>query len=212
MSRDAFAALYGISHATLKRYEYGEVAPKVTFLERVATGERVSLNWLRFGTGEMREPENELKQTKIDVSESPVPEPDLVMIPMVEAKLSAGCGSFETSGDSERTYAFRHDFLARKGSVKDMVLMRVSGDSMTPTIKDGDTVLIDQSQNQPLPGRMYAVGVEDMVYLKHVDARPGKLTLYSDNKAYEPLEIITGDQCENMVRIIGRAIWVGREL
>lgn len=137
---------------------------------------------------------------------------ELVMIPLVEAKLSAGNGSFETSGDSERRYAFRSDFLRRKGNPKTMVLMRVAGDSMEPKIEHDDVVLVDTSQREPHLGRMYAVAVEDLVYLKQVNAEPGKLVLTSANPAYAPLEIdARGDRADG-IRIIGRAIWVGREL
>jgi phage repressor protein C with HTH and peptisase S24 domain len=134
------------------------------------------------------------------------------MVPLVEAKLSAGNGSFETSGDSERRYAFRSDFLRRKGNPNAMVLMRVAGDSMEPKIEHDDVVLVDTSQTVPHLGRMYAVAVEDLVYLKQVNAEPGKLILTSANSAYAPLEIdARGDQADG-IRIIGRAIWVGREL
>lgn len=34
---------------------------------------------------------------------------------MAEARLSAGNGSLEVSGNHERSYAFRLDFLLRKG-------------------------------------------------------------------------------------------------
>lgn len=69
-----------------------------------------------------------------------------------------------------------------------MVLLRVSGDSMQPRIMHNDVVLIDQSQNVPVPGRIYAVGVEDMVYLKIVNAVPGRLILSSSNALYAPIE------------------------
>ena len=50
---------------------------------------------------------------------------------MVKAVLSAGSGSLETNGEYEREYAFRRDFIQRKGSPKNMVLMRVHGDSIS---------------------------------------------------------------------------------
>ena len=136
---------------------------------------------------------------------------EIVMVPMVEARLSAGSGSFETSGSVERHYAFRMDFLRRKGVPAQMVLMRVDGDSMAPEIQNGDAVLIDQSQSAPRPGGTYAVSVEDLIYLKVVDAQPGKLVLKSHNPAYPPLEVDTREQLENTVRIIGRVVWLGRE-
>jgi len=137
---------------------------------------------------------------------------DIILVPMVEARLSAGTGSFETGDGQERFYAFRLDFLRRKGIPAQMALMRVSGDSMEPEIKDGDVVLIDQNQKTPTPGKLFAVGVEDMVYIKEVNAEPGKLVLSSYNKAYPALEIDARGDLEDGIRIIGRAVWVGREL
>lgn len=136
----------------------------------------------------------------------------IIMVPMVEARLSAGTGSFEVGENVERRYAFRTDFLMRKGQPSSMVLMRVTGNSMEPDIKHNDVVLIDQSQCTPRPGLLYAVGVEDLVYLKSVNAEPGKLILSSYNPDYPPLEIDARGDLSNGIRIIGRAVWVGREL
>ena len=83
---------------------------------------------------------------------------------------------------------------------------------MQPQIMHNDVVLIDQGQRDPVPGRIYAVGVEDMVYLKVVNAMPGRLILTSFNPDYAPIEADTGEQLADLVRVIGRAVWVGREL
>ena len=45
-----------------------------------------------------------------------------------------------------------------------------------------------------------------------LDAMPGKLILTSINPDYAPIEADTSEQLAGMVRIIGRAVWVGREL
>lgn len=136
----------------------------------------------------------------------------LAMIPMVEARLSAGTGSFEVGDSSERRYAFRLDFLTRKGQPSQMVLMRVDGDSMEPQIFNNDVVLVDQSQTKPRAGGLYAVGVEEVVYIKMVDTLPGKIVLKSFNDAYPPLEIDARGDLADGIRIIGRAVWIGREL
>ena len=193
--------------------------PEVWVL-RTALKTGVSVGWLELGTEPTKaNPINPIVEESkayrvydeagVEIIETN--KTDIVLIPMVEAKLSAGQGSFETSDQSDRKYSFRRDFLSRKGNQKEMVLMRVSGDSMEPEIKNGDVVLLDKSQTSPLPGRIYAVGVEDMVYLKRVDARPGKIVLYSDNKDYAPIEVDTRGDMENQARIIGRAIWWCRE-
>lgn len=136
---------------------------------------------------------------------------EILMISMVEARLLTGTDSFEASATAERHYAFCQNFLRGKGQINHMVLMRVTGDSMSPEIRQGDTVLIDQSQKELNPGQIYAVGIEGLVYLKRIDTRPGKLILHSINAAeYPPFEIDLAEQ-GNAVRILGRCIWSCRE-
>ena len=88
-------------------------------------------DWLFFGRGPMRLPLVEsgampaclmLEDVDDDV--------DMITVPLVVARLSAGSGSLEVSSEQEGGYAFRSDFLHRKGNPRRMVLMRVSGDGM----------------------------------------------------------------------------------
>ena len=199
LHKQVLAEAVGLSLTTIQQYENGQL-PKGSHAVRLAEALDCSLDWLLAGRGECG---GGIVHT---------PEARLMMVPMAEARLSAGAGSFETDGDVLRHYAFRWDFLRRKGNPSQMVLLRVSGDSMQPRIVNNDVVLIDQSQREPVPGRIYAVGVEDMVYLKVLDAMPGKLILTSINPEYAPIEADTSEQLAGMVRIIGRAVWVGREL
>lgn len=142
---------------------------------------------------------------------APQTDVDMIFIPLVDAYLSAGTGSLETSADSDRHYAFRADFLHRKGNPDAMVLMRVSGDSMEPEIKNGDVVLLDQSKKRILAGRFYAVGFEDAIYVKQIDTLPGKVVLRSINTAYPPVELDVREDLAAQFRVIGQVLWVGRE-
>jgi len=133
-----------------------------------------------------------------------------VGVPKVRARLSAGGGSFETAGEVEGYVPFRGDWLRRKGNPARMVLMDVVGNSMEPEIRHGDMVLIDQGQDAVLAHAVYAVGLEDTVLVKRVEKRPGSLVLLSDNRDYAPI-VLSGDELEAL-RVIGRVLWVGREL
>lgn len=229
-----FATTFGVAQNTIGRYERGESTPDADFLLALRKKLGVSSEWLLTGEGPMRagELDSVLREDQESYGSAPrqpmalssrvVPgtktevvecmDCHLAMIPMVEARLSAGTGSFENGGDSDRRYAFRTDFLSRKGQIAQMVLMRVSGDSMEPEIYHNDVVLIDQSQTTPQAGTMFAVAVEDMVYIKMVDALPGKIVLKSCNPAYAPLEIDTRGDLADGIRIVGKAIWMGREM
>lgn len=177
------------------------------WVKKIAERFSVSADWLFFGTGEEKVGSREPGAARLCTCDT-----ELVLVPMVQARLAAGTGSFETSDEVDGLYAFRSSFLSRRGNPARMVMMRVAGDSMEPKIEDGDVVLIDQSQAQPQPGQVYAVGIEDAVYIKVIDFLPGKLVLKSANPAYPPIEVDARQDLADGVRIIGHVIWVGREL
>ena len=211
------------------------------WVEQIAEQSSVDADWLLFGENPKRRRRKKWKDGEIellDVEEvrktiselesisvtdskqsvslqpyaTPLCDVDMVYVPLVEARLSAGTGSFETDGESEKRYGFRNDFLTRKGQPSMMVLMRVVGDSMEPNILHDDVVLIDQSQTTPTPGALFAVGIMDMVYIKMVDALPGRIILKSSNPEYVPIEIDARGDLVDGIRIIGKAVWLGREL
>ena len=91
-----------------------------------------------------------------------------------------------------------------------MVLMDIFGNSMEPELRDGDNVLIDKSKKEILAGAIYAIGVDDTVMVKRVEKLPYKLVLLSENKDYSTI-FLQGDEIKN-VRILGKVIWICREL
>ena len=131
-------------------------------------------------------------------------------IPKVNARLCAGDGSFETDADIQCYYAFQKDWLRKKGVAGAMVLFDIFGNSMEPEIRNADTVLVDQSQKDILAGALYAVGIEDTIMVKRIEKRPNKLVLLSNHKDYLP--IMLNREEADAVRIIGRVVWVCREI
>ena len=110
-------------------------------------------------------------------------------VPKVYARLSAGGGSFESNSAIEGYYSFRKEWLWKKGPEDQMVMMDVTGNSMEPELKDGDTVLLDQSKKEIIAGAIYAVGVDDTILIKRVEKLPNTLVLQSDNTHYSPIFI-----------------------
>lgn len=183
----------GISKAALNMAKHRN-APPYPHLVKVAQTYKVSVDWLLFGEERGG---------------------GFVPVSLYEARLSAGGGSMETSSEVVKQYAFRGEWLSSHcghGKSPDMGLMRVSGNSMEPLIHDGDMVLIDFSQKDCRPGQIYAVSIGELVYLKRVDAAPGELILKSENPQFEPIRIRTGDADADRVQIIGKCIWLCREI
>ena len=143
------------------------------------------------------------------IKSSSTNEAEFRKVPKVKARLCAGGGSFEVGSEIEGYYSFRMDWLSKKGSAEKMVLLDIFGNSMEPELREGDTVLIDESQKDVLAGAVYAVGIDDTIMVKRVEKHPKGLVLLSDNTKYESLYLENEDV--NRVRIIGKVIWVCRE-
>jgi phage repressor protein C with HTH and peptisase S24 domain len=190
----ALAAFLGITHQALSRARGGGKVPSA-WIPLIAKKTGASADWLFFGRGPAH-PEYT----------------DIVLLPLVAARLAAGRGSLETSGELVGHFAFRSDWINRRGNPENMVLMRVTGDSMEPEIRHGDMVLIDRGKTQIYGHALYAVGVNDEIYIKEVETLPGRrLVLRSLNSRYNPIEVDLREDLANSVRIIGRVLWWCRE-
>lgn len=214
VSGEEFAKRLGVNLQTLYRYERGERKPDIDFVQLVSSEMGVSIEWFITGTdaSQKREVSNAQPTDGFVGAKTCGCDVNLIMIPRVAARLAAGTGSLETDGDVLGMYAFRSDWIVRKGNTSQMVLMDVIGDSMQPEIKHGDMVLIDQSKTNILGYGYFAVGIDDAVYVKQLRSKPGKLILHSLNPDYEDIEVDMAADNPRDVRIIGRVLWVGREL
>lgn len=132
------------------------------------------------------------------------------LVNMVEAKAGAGA-SLETSDRTLGQYAFRESFMRREGLHADKcVLMRVIGDSMEPLIRDGDTILVDESEAGKVlkDNQISVIGVDEELMVKRVIKIPKGWRLHSENKEKGDVDI-TGEDL-NSLRVYGRVRWFGR--
>ncbi|RKQ95769.1 phage repressor protein C with HTH and peptisase S24 domain [Kushneria sinocarnis] len=130
---------------------------------------------------------------------------DFVGVPLYDIEAAAGPGQLFDSEQVETFLSFRHDWILKEGlHLKDLVAVRVRGDSMDGTLKDGDTVLINRSIIRP--DGVFLIRVGDELRIKRVQRlASGALRLSSDNDHYAP-EIIEPEQLGN-VQIIGHCYW-----
>ena len=66
--------------------------------------------------------------------------------------------------------------------------LRCKGDSMEPTFRNGDLVLIRQ-QPEVEQGQIAAVSIDGETTLKHVYRHPGGLTLTAENPLFAPITV-----------------------
>jgi phage repressor protein C with HTH and peptisase S24 domain len=89
--------------------------------------------------------------------------------------------------------------------------MKVEGDSMEPTLMNGDTVLVDMTRKSPNPPGIFVLddGIGLVAKrLQHVpNSDPPAVRVISDNKHYPEYE-----RSSEEIVIVGRIRWFAREI
>ena len=134
-------------------------------------------------------------------------------VPRLSIQASAGPGRLVDGEFAVGAYSFDKAWLKgiSRARPTDLSIIKVSGDSMAPTLTDGDDVLVDQSDAAThIRDGIYVFRSNDVLLVKRValDPTAGTLTISSDNAAYP-----TWRDCKvDNVSIAGRVIWIGRTL
>lgn len=130
---------------------------------------------------------------------------DWVDVPRLTIGASAGPGAVSGAEDVFDAIRFSSRWLRAMGlRAEALSAIAVSGDSMAPTLRDGDEILVDRTPG-PLRDGIHVVRLEDNLMVKRVDTgRPGLILLISDNTAYRTIEC-----CADDVDVIGRVVWKG---
>ncbi|WP_422342841.1 S24 family peptidase [Parasphingorhabdus sp.] len=137
----------------------------------------------------------------------------MVEVPVLDVNASAGYGALATSEDKETRFSFDERWLRRLTPAKgaSLSVIRVIGDSMEPTLSDGDDVLVDASDyGSRLRDGIYVVRVDDTLMVKRIALRPDSkfVSISSDNPTYPTWN----DVDRGTIHIAGRVLWFGRAL
>lgn len=136
---------------------------------------------------------------------------NMVRIKQLQLGASAGPGSLADDEAAQDSMAFGAKWLKQLGTdPAKLSLISVDGDSMDPTLCDGDDIMVDHSAaERPLRDGIYVLRMNDVLLVKRVALRPsGKLSIRSDNTRYPDWNDVEPQE----VNIIGRVVWTGRRL
>lgn len=202
MERDGISAYgvgkkIGVSHVAVYKWLKGDVLPTVEKIEALADLFHVTPAYLQFG-----ELGVEGRQV-LTIDES------TVSIPVLDVSASCG-GENGLSPDvtlvkmlrvSQEWLSGRMPHWANKSSLH---IITANGDSMEPTISNGDFVIIDSSKRQISTDAVYALYYAGTVFLKRVQVHPdGTLLLISDNERYEPMHVTD----VSSLNVVGRCVF-----
>lgn len=131
--------------------------------------------------------------------------PPLIRVPRLDIAASAGPGALVDAEPRFGTLGLDPAFLARLSArPRDLSLIRAAGESMAPTLLDGDELLIDRGDRRVRPaGAVFVVRHEDALLVKRVSRHDGRFRVLSDNRAY-------GEFWADALEVIGRVVWLSR--
>ena len=203
VSRADLARFAGIAQTTLSDLELGR-SKSTTGLHKIAERLRVRTSWLESGKG----PKTNLGTTDESDWED-----------VIGYAQSVGLGA---AGAEAIEYAETHSLKFKKTSLRrrgilghPLAVYYGRGDSMEPTINDGDAILFDTSDTQPTDGSLYLIQAHGIAnpeyYVKRAMVLDEVIYFQSDNPAGDhkwrkPKRM---DSKREPITVVGRVHWVG---
>lgn len=219
LSRNAVCEqLGGVALSTLQLWEKNEREPQAGMIIKLAEILNTTVEYLLTGKEQEKKTTAE-KPTGSLVSRAFERMQELLDdgVSMVDCyssiNVSAGFGSFNegaTEADGQEPYS---DSLLCSLGVKaeKCAVFWANGNSMLPTINDGDQMLVDLSRKEIQGDRIYLVQNGESVWVKRVKMEWDGISLISDNKEeYPPISIKSSDAQD--LQIIGQVVHIGHSL
>ena len=200
----AAARALSVSRNTVDLWLKGKSKVPLDGATRLAQLRGRTLDWLVLGAVEDK------GQMQLHSNDVPVPD-GFVPVPVLSVQASAGSGAIAIpfDGDTGNVVAFRETWLRTLGFLPGRVyILWAVGDSMQPTIRDGDMLLVDRAIDQVIDDGIYVLVVGSRVMVKRIQTRlNGSVVLKSDNARYDE-ETIPADEVPSLI-VEGRVRWVG---
>jgi len=189
------ARAVGVSDNAIYKWVTGRGKPGMISLVNLAKAAGVSVEWLATGKGE---PLKAKPETRAALRSE--------FVPMPVHSLRAMDGKSNLVSSQIVDYLnFRPDWLKRtlNAEAKDLALIEVVGDSMSPTIDEADLVLADLRETRFKSDGIYVLRNGGDLSIKRIQRQPdGNLAIRSDNPAYQPATV-----APESISLVGRVIW-----
>lgn len=178
------------------QWETGKTQPRISTLEKIASATGVSVAWLQTGVSEDGEMSVNSTGDRRNVPSATVPQID-VTAGMggggITGEINTDHNGITISADQvSGTWGLPDFIYARIGvPAKRLAALPVQGDSMLPTLRDGDVIFVDTGHRSPSPDGIYALS-DDFggVIVKRLESHggDGRVRIISDNPLHQPYE------------------------
>ena len=151
---------------------------------------KISINWLLYG----QDPSSLIDSTdKYWIKYFP------------SISLSAGGGAYDSDEEYDKLEipSYFTNMLGGEKNIKNIEAINVSGDSMEPTLNNGNIIFLDKTKVDASRDGIYAFINENGLFAKRIQKRiDGMYDVISDNKEY-PTQVINKNDINILGKIIG---------
>ncbi|MEX0615253.1 MAG: S24 family peptidase [Methylophaga sp.] len=138
---------------------------------------------------------------------------EFVSIPLYDVRASAGNGNLVDGEHKVDDLMFKREWIHNElhNNPANLSLIYIDGDSMEPSLRAGDIVLVDKTDKDAKRDGIYVIRMGAGLLVKRLQRLPGhRIKVISDNSSYEPFEISLEWNVSGEFDIIGRVVWSGR--
>jgi len=199
MSHRELAYIAGASESTVHHWLYSGRIPRERYVRLIEQHFGKPRGWLLGEDEEVKaskEAVNRKEKVEQIVKKQAI-EVNRRRIPILDVEVGAGNGHY--NGDEQVTewFEFPEGMVPFRG---DLSIVTVRGDSMEPTYRHGDLVIV-QPESRVIDA-VLVVAWDDALMVKRVLRTGGKtIRLISDNSAYDPVTIAMSE-----IRVVGRVV------
>jgi len=209
LSQTEMGSLVGRSQQTWGAYESGDSTPPLDILQFLLVEFDLSADWLLTGQGKMEREETAFQEEDQPSLYEEVPErfdPDTTeFVPVYGAPLGAGQAGNADMVQVRAYMAWEKRWLRREAKIDPdrAFAAQVYGQSMINLLENGDLVFGEQKEVVDHDG-IYAVRVEDQLFVKHALRRTREIHLVSENDVYDRITVTKQDDFSVIGRVVGR--------
>jgi phage repressor protein C with HTH and peptisase S24 domain len=210
-SVQSWALENGLSPQTVHEWIKHDRSLRGASMKALVAATRIQEDWWLHGEGAPPAPSDEVPLHRAEQERA-----EYVAIPLYNGvRAAAGAGAVIDTETPDDALMFRESWIRFElgARPKDLYLIRVAGDSMEPTLRSGDAILVDRRATRPDREGVYILRLNGMLLVKRLQALPGGVVrVTSDNTAFAPFEVTLAALEGPDLVLIGRVVWTGRRL
>ncbi|MYZ44189.1 helix-turn-helix domain-containing protein [Schauerella aestuarii] len=190
----------GVTRATVSMWMSEEIKSiKLDYALKIGEATGFDPLWIVLGKGEPRMADHDKAKSE---------QSDFVPVRKVMFKISAGIAGFAVdyvdNGDGKPVFLPKQWLEKRDLRPEQLYAIEVKGESMTPSLREGDIAVVDTGDVQRRDGEVYAVNFEGELTVKRLIRDSSRWWLASDN----PDQIRFGRKmCDEGTYLLGRIVY-----